>query len=244
LASHHVPTTAEVSILFSVLEAAVIMATVAWVLYMAFEPQVKRRSPAMLVSWSRVLSGRWRDPLVGRDLLIGIAFGTAEMCITATIFNMPFVARLAPQLMSSAEAFFPLWLQQVIVAVLGGLSYMFLLNLFVLVLPRQWLAVSIFIIATTLLLAAGYGVRSPIAIARPMFLIVLIWYLLTRFGVLTAVAFIYVHSIIQAFPVTINQSLWYAHVTIFAIASVLIIALYAFHTTLAGRVSSAQALPR
>jgi predicted Ser/Thr protein kinase len=243
LASHHVPTRAEVSILFSVLEAAVIMGTVAWVLYMAFEPQVRRRSPAMLVSWSRVLSGRWRDPLVGRDLLVGIAFGTAETCITATLFNMPFVARLAPQLMPSAEAFFPLWLQQVIVAVLGGLSYMFLLNLSVLVFRRQWLAVSVFMIATALVLAAGYGVRSPIAVARPLFLLVLISYLLTRFGVLSVVAFVYVHSVIQSFPVTINQSAWYAHVTLFALASVLIIALYAFQTTLAGRaVSSAQAL--
>jgi tRNA A-37 threonylcarbamoyl transferase component Bud32 len=132
LASHHVPTTVEVSILFSALEAAVIMGTIAWVLYMAFEPQVRKTSPATLVSWSRVLSGWWRDPLVGRDLLVGITFGTAEVCITAAIFNMPFVARLAPQLMPNAEAFFPLWLQQVIVAVLGGLSYMLLLNLSVL----------------------------------------------------------------------------------------------------------------
>ena len=235
LASHHVPTTVEVGILFSALEAAVVMGTIAWVLYMAFEPQVRKRSPAMLVSWSRVLSGRWRDPLVGRDLLVGIAFGTAEVCITATIFNMPFVARLAPQLMPNAEAFFPLWLQQVIVAVLGGLSYMFLLNLSALVFRRQWLAVSIFMIATALVLAASYGVRSPIAMARPMFLLVLIGYVLTRFGVLSLVAFVYVHSVIQSFPVTINQSAWYAHVTLFATASVLIIALYAFQTTLAGR---------
>jgi predicted Ser/Thr protein kinase len=235
LASHHVPTTVEVGILFSALEAAVVMGTIAWVLYMAFEPQVRKRSPAMLVSWSRVLSGRWRDPLVGRDLLVGIAFGTAEVCITAAIFNMPFVARLAPQLMPNAEAFFPLWLQQVIVAVLGGLSYMFLLNLSALVFRRQWLAVSIFMIATALVLAASYGVRSPVAMARPMFLLVLIGYVLTRFGVLSLVAFVYVHSVIQSFPVTINQSAWYAHVTLFATASVLIIALYAFQTTLAGR---------
>ena len=236
LGSHHVPTTAEVSILFSILEAAVIMGTIAWVLYMAFEPQVRRRSPTMLVSWNRVLSGRWRDPLVGRDLLVGIAFGTAEVCITATIFNMPFVGRLAPQLMPNVDAFFLLWLQQVIAAVLGGLSYMFLLDLSALVFRRQWLAVSAFIIATALVFAAGYGVRSPIAIARPIFLLVLISYLLTRFGVLTVVAFVYVHSVILSFPVTINQSAWYARVTLFATASVLIIALYAFHTTLAGRV--------
>jgi hypothetical protein len=45
--------------------------------YLAVEPYVRRRWPAVLVSWSRVLAGRWRDPLVGRDALVGIATGAA-----------------------------------------------------------------------------------------------------------------------------------------------------------------------
>jgi hypothetical protein len=32
---------------------------------------VRRRWPATLVSWSRLLAGRFRDPLVGRDVLAG-----------------------------------------------------------------------------------------------------------------------------------------------------------------------------
>src|SRR5262249_10143198 len=35
----------------------------------------------MLVSWARLLSGRFRDPLVGRDVLIGVAAGTAISAI-------------------------------------------------------------------------------------------------------------------------------------------------------------------
>src|SRR6185503_14490705 len=35
-----------------------------WVLYLALEPIVRRVWPDHLVAWSRLVSGRWRDPLV------------------------------------------------------------------------------------------------------------------------------------------------------------------------------------
>ena len=41
-------------------------------IYMALEPDVRRRWPETLIAWSRVLAGRVNDPLVGRDLLLGI----------------------------------------------------------------------------------------------------------------------------------------------------------------------------
>ena len=43
------------------------------VLYVAFEPHARRRWPAMLIGWNRIVAGRLKDPIVGRDLLIGTA---------------------------------------------------------------------------------------------------------------------------------------------------------------------------
>ena len=54
----------------------------AYTFYMALEPDVRRRSPETLVSWSRAIDGRLRDPLVGRDLLIGIAVGGLLQLLT------------------------------------------------------------------------------------------------------------------------------------------------------------------
>ena len=51
------------------------LAALIWIFYMAIEPFVRRRWPQVLVSWTRLLSGEWRDPLVARDILIGCAFG-------------------------------------------------------------------------------------------------------------------------------------------------------------------------
>ena len=45
--------------------------------YLAVEPHVRRRWPVVLVAWSRVFAGRWRDPLVGRDVLAGLIMGAA-----------------------------------------------------------------------------------------------------------------------------------------------------------------------
>jgi len=43
--------------------------------YAVVEPYGRRFLPGAMVSWVRVTRGRWRDPLVGRDLLLGLAFG-------------------------------------------------------------------------------------------------------------------------------------------------------------------------
>ena len=48
-----------------------------WLLYIALEPFVRRYAPAILISWTRVLSGQIVDPRVGRDVLIGVAIGVA-----------------------------------------------------------------------------------------------------------------------------------------------------------------------
>jgi serine/threonine-protein kinase len=43
----------------------------AWLYYLALEPYVRRQWPHLLISWTRLLEGRWRDPLVGRGILAG-----------------------------------------------------------------------------------------------------------------------------------------------------------------------------
>ncbi len=46
------------------------------ILYLAIEPYLRRRWPTLLVAWSRLLGGRWSDPLVGRHVLLGVVAGS------------------------------------------------------------------------------------------------------------------------------------------------------------------------
>ena len=59
------------------LATSVFYGVVMWTVYMALEPYVRRRWPQTLISWSAVLIGRVRDAVVGRDVLIGCAAGSA-----------------------------------------------------------------------------------------------------------------------------------------------------------------------
>jgi serine/threonine-protein kinase len=54
---------------------ALMSAAVIWILYLALEPAIRARWPHALVTWNRILAGRWLDPQVGSHLLIGAAVG-------------------------------------------------------------------------------------------------------------------------------------------------------------------------
>ena len=75
---HHVPLLLQLyrdnvyAIDFGLLVAALV-----WVLYMALEPYLRRRWPQSLISWTRLLTGEVRDPLVAGHILAGIALGIA-----------------------------------------------------------------------------------------------------------------------------------------------------------------------
>ena len=56
-------------------------ACIGWLYYIALEPEVRRTWPHTLISWSRLLSGRLRDPLVGRDVLVGVTAGLTWTCL-------------------------------------------------------------------------------------------------------------------------------------------------------------------
>lgn len=60
-----------------------------YLIYLGLEPFVRRSSPTILIGWSRVIAGRLRDPLIGRDLLIGAACGAALAVVTLMRFALP-----------------------------------------------------------------------------------------------------------------------------------------------------------
>ncbi|MGC1475131.1 MAG: hypothetical protein WA804_04755, partial [Terriglobales bacterium] len=74
---HYVPQAEYISVQFILLGAPLLFALLAWLGYMALEPYARHNWPRLMVSWQRLLNGRFRDPLVGRDVLLGIVTGSA-----------------------------------------------------------------------------------------------------------------------------------------------------------------------
>jgi hypothetical protein len=72
-----------------------------WAYYVGVEPFVRRRWPHLLIAWTRLLDGRWRDPLVGRSVLVGtaaalVAFGIVPgiLSLLARMSSLPVAAPL------------------------------------------------------------------------------------------------------------------------------------------------------
>ena len=53
-------------------------AAILWFAYLALEPEVRARWPHSIVTWNRVLAGKWLDTQVGSHILIGAAVGAGS----------------------------------------------------------------------------------------------------------------------------------------------------------------------
>ena len=75
LTTHHVSAIDELGYMIDAIAWALLAAALFWVLYIALEPYVRRRWPQSLISWTRVLTGNVRNPLVGGHVLLGTTVG-------------------------------------------------------------------------------------------------------------------------------------------------------------------------
>src|SRR5262249_5119433 len=74
--NHHLPDLPLEALSFTAIASdAIALGVALWIVYAALEPYARRFWPEMLLGWSRLLSGRIRDPRVGRDVLLGVVFG-------------------------------------------------------------------------------------------------------------------------------------------------------------------------
>jgi serine/threonine-protein kinase len=69
--------------LFNAIGRALWDSALLWLTYLGLEPYIRRFSPDSLIGWQRLVSGRWRDPRVGRDLLVGTVAGMTMTLVFA-----------------------------------------------------------------------------------------------------------------------------------------------------------------
>jgi hypothetical protein len=182
------------------------------------------------VGWSRLLEGRWRDPLVGGHLLAGVAIGlgVALAAVLAPVVSEPNFSLPVDPSRSVA------WLADMMTSGIGTALLLTLLwLLFRIPARRNWLALVLMVGAAVAAFVPAMGQAALV----PAIGISVAALIIVRFGVLAAVAF-YVTAYcagIGGAPWTTSVSVWYARTTMLAIAAILAVAIYGFRTTLAGR---------
>ncbi len=208
-----------------------------WSIYMALEPFIRRRLPETIITWSRLLAGRFRDPLLGRDVLIGIlaACGYWMVSILVSFFFLSNGRLIGIHPDSLLDTRHRLWL--LTLSVMNGLLWpIFVLLLFFLlriILRRQWLA--------TVGLILFFGLLAQIiALEETSAALFLLWwcvsiFLLLRFGLVAGCLYYFSGSILTFYPITSNLSVWYATSGLFAVTVLLLLAGLAFYTSLGGQ---------
>jgi serine/threonine-protein kinase len=90
--AHHLPEMGiAIDQFFAAAAAALFQAGLFWIFYLAVEPQIRKVWPRILITWSRLVGGSVRDPLVGRDLLVGTAAGLLLTIVTLLYQYVPLV---------------------------------------------------------------------------------------------------------------------------------------------------------
>ena len=237
LDEHHVLDSHEWYLFTSFAGRVLVIGGLFWVLYVAFEPYVRRHWPSTIVSWSRLLAGGIRDPLVGRDVLVGCVAGALVTCLLMLSVLVPsWLDRPAEALINPTwRAWFgtrpaiSLALQLVLNALLESFTALFLL-----VLVRQWLRREILAaVVTTALLATPDVLLSedPVVAAVCFFLVNgLGVFLLMRVGLLAVIALRFTVDLLEAYPLVPDLSAWYSSLGIGALvvfAAIAIAAAYA-----------------
>jgi serine/threonine-protein kinase len=207
------------------------------VVYLAFEPQIRRRRPAILIGWNRVLKGVVRDPIVGRDVLIGMVAGALTVCLMwlahaeATRLNLDATPPLRPALESFREArhFAGLIIFLHTGNLANALAGLFVLAVFDHLLRVRWIAVAawsvIFLAVSWPALEWGSDWRTALqaGIAQTIFAAAL----LCRFGPIALAAMFFTRDVLTRLPAALEMSAWYSNRSLISLALVLVIGLYA-----------------
>lgn len=240
LGSHHWSTVAEA--LHSVsagVGAALWNAGVVWVLYIAIEPYVRRRWPETLISWSRLLAGQFRDPRVGRDVLIGVACMWLVMAPLSALGIAYGTGTVPPfgglDYLSGPRYFFAKLFAGVGLSVGVGLVLLVLVLLLRLAFRREWAAMAATIALFTFSALLGDALEIvPIlawgaAVAGSLLL-------LMRVGMLAFVVLQHLFvSFVFELPATLELSAWYGQPTVLFLLMVALLTSYGFYVSLGGR---------
>ncbi len=240
--AHHVANEEEASNFMAELRGTLFVACFFWVVYLAFEPFVRRRWPGRIVSWNRLLAGDFRDPLVGRDLLVGAVFGVGIILCHFYLSDLvprwlgypprePWFDSPATKLLGLRSLAAGLTLQIFASLLQPFILLLLLLLLYILLRSERLAAFCLWALAA---LALGLTKEAPGAPFAAVGAFLAVW-VLYRYGLLAVVSATFFLHLNIFYPITSEFSAWYAGDFLPALVIALSLAVYGFYTLLAGR---------
>lgn len=204
-----------------------------WLYYMALEPYIRRYWPNVLIAWSRAVEGRFRDPLLGQQLLIGCMTGVLVWLVCCGTYAVlasltgdtepPFRFDVNSTLRPMATLFYVLSL----CAAVGVWFLMLLFLLRALLRDTRLAIVSLILLYFVMIWLDGFSETWCVVVA--------VWcagfcLAITRWGLFAGIAFTFAQALLEIFPITTHITSWYGDGTLVAFGSIMAIAGYGFYT--------------
>jgi hypothetical protein len=203
-----------------------------WIGYMAVEPYARRMWPELMVSWQRLLAGRFRDPLLGRDVLLGAFAGSAVLAAweaasvligTSRTHNVAYAFGLG--LFSSVGYSF----SNPAASWMFALIMLTLLSFMTGLLRRRWLG----LVVTGLIMIVIDLPSDPIRASRVVLFYGVALFILRRVGLVATSSFFLINLLGDSPPLDFSR--WYAGRAMIALAIPLALLVYGFYVSLGGK---------
>jgi predicted Ser/Thr protein kinase len=200
--------------------------------YLAMETQVRELWPRTLGCWSRLLAGRFRDPFVGRDVLLGCTIGNFWAILAFLDRRIPewmgWQTRTQLRLYQGLDDV--LGVRAAVAGVFNSLRtgiYQALAMLLILVIAtwlagrRRWLALFFAWLIGAAMYAptASHPVTAWTLVA--LGIVPLALHVLIRWGLVSLLSAILVAAFLTVFPITTDLNTWFAGYSAFACAATL-----------------------
>jgi hypothetical protein len=242
---HSMSLQAEYTRFFSFVAIALLNTGTTWLFYLALEPFVRRYWPNLIISWSRLLAGQFRDPRISRDLLAGLAAGAFLNLARLSYPSLPTLFGDAPAAAPTySNPVFLLGARFTVSAVLSTIPNALqaaMIGTFVFVMLRALLgrvwpatAITVLIFAAVIIAEAGFE-SAPLMLAVVALIVTPVLFVFLRFGLISLITVLVVNQVLANSALTVDLAQSHAAVGVWTLLVLLAIAAWAFHTSKAGR---------
>jgi hypothetical protein len=237
--AHFVPVMETLLLIVMAISTALFASGTMWVLYMALEPYVRRSWPQTIISWTRLVDGRIRDPLVGRDLVFGVLLGMSWILVfeLGNLFEIrggaPFTFPVTEFLLGTREAL-AMCLSIVVNSIFGTLMFFVTLVLLSVLVRNRWLAAVLFVLIYALpRIVTSDHVVTEALVWVPIYVIAAI--AVVRFGLIVLGVADFTANLLLNLPYTLDFSNWYAAHCMFIVLLFVALGAWGFYLSLAGK---------
>ena len=193
-----------------------------------------------MVSWNRLLVADWRDPLVGRDILLGTLFGVTHYFLAIggryaeQIFNGDLKTIFVADSLIGLRSFWALLLIDLSTGIFGGFAYLCVLGvLFLLFRSRNYASVVLFLLIATVSIL--FFTTSLINLPFTLTISVLVTLIISRIGLLATIFSGIIFGLLHLTLFTLNFSAWFTNGMFLTLGLILVLLIYGFKVSIANQ---------